>query len=575
MKSRLFLKILVIHSLITIVLTIVIFVSFYQTIQFYHADAMGSIMSDLSVSMALVVSPYMEAGEAALREAIGGAHLGYSERIVVLDRTGGVRADTGRAPISLRNVSGGREFIDALNGIAETRVDEETVIGRKMLTATAPIRRGNEIVGVIMVTLPVDQGIGSMPTHVFVIIFLSVLFLSILMSAVFSASLSRPISELGHAAKRVAQGDFGVRVFIDRNDELKDLGDRFNYMTERIQLLFNQVSQRKDELLQIISSIDEALLVLDESGRIVLFNESLTKIAHDTPISGKYYWEVMRDLSVGELIEGVKRDRQNRHDEVHIANRIYACGVSSIESTDEIVAVFHDITDIKQLELAKKEFVTNVSHELRTPLTSIKGFIETLQTADERKRKDYIEIIRRNTDRMIDIIKDLLLLSEFEEKDVPLEIGSVDVGEMVQDISEMFDDKIKQKGLTITIDAGHKAPVISADPFWLEQMFINVIDNAIKYTEKGGITISLMARDDLFTAEIADTGIGIPRDDIGKIFNRFYRVDKSRARRLGGTGLGLSIVKQIVLFHGGDIEVESRVGVGSKFTIRIPQKSLT
>jgi len=252
-------------------------------------------------------------------------------------------------------------------------------------------------------------------------------------------------------------------------------------------------------------------------------------------------------------------------------DRIFLCSATFLKSGEEVVVVFHDITQVKNIEKIKKDFVVNVSHELRTPLTAIKGFVETLEEEVDGKIQHYIDIIKRHTDRLINIVRDLLLLSELEEKGVTLEIEEVNVKNTVERIIPLFEQRLREKNLTLNLKVEGNLPPIKADPFKLEQMFMNLMDNAVKYTEKGGVFISVKkVREQKVCIEIQDTGIGIPKEHLPRIFERFYVVDKSRSRSFGGTGLGLSIVRHIVLLHNGSIDVESSPGSGTTFSITLP-----
>ncbi|MCX5810579.1 MAG: ATP-binding protein, partial [Proteobacteria bacterium] len=236
----------------------------------------------------------------------------------------------------------------------------------------------------------------------------------------------------------------------------------------------------------------------------------------------------------------------------------------------ETIVLLHDITDFKNLERMKKEFIANISHELRTPLTAIKGFVETLEDEEDVKNKRYLEIIKRHADRLIHIVGDLLLLSENEEKGAELELEEVSLKNIIENVLKIFENRAKEKNININVTIQDTLPFIQADPFKLEQMFINLIDNAIKYTEEGEITISITENNGLIVINVRDTGIGISNEYLPRIFERFYVVDKSRSKRLGGTGLGLSIVKHIVNLHGGTIDVESTPGKGTQFIITLP-----
>jgi two-component system phosphate regulon sensor histidine kinase PhoR len=371
------------------------------------------------------------------------------------------------------------------------------------------------------------------------------------------------------AARDFASGDFNARVFLKNKDEIGQLADTLNQTAEQLKNSFSELSRQKEELNSIIVSLKEGLLVLDRRGVVLRSNESFRTLAACDSADGKFYWEVLRSPDFTELIDRAKKQKLSLTGEVSLDPRVYACSVTLLESGEKIVAVFHDITEIRNLERVKRDFVVNVSHELRTPLTAIKGFVETLdEEADEGARR-YLDIIKRNTNRLINIVNDLLVLSELEEKS-KLELETVDLRRLTGDILKIFEPRIKQKGLTISSEIPDALPFIKGDPFKLEQMFVNLLDNAIKYTEKGQIRLTIGSADAKVTILIADTGIGIPKDDLARVFERFYVVDKSRSRKFGGTGLGLSIVKHIVLLHNGSIDVESGPDTGSRFFITLP-----
>jgi two-component system phosphate regulon sensor histidine kinase PhoR len=278
----------------------------------------------------------------------------------------------------------------------------------------------------------------------------------------------------------------------------------------------------------------------------------------------------MRNPQLPELLKRAGIEKRNFVEELPLGDRIFMCSVTPLEGGEGVVSVFHDITEIKNIEKIKKDFVINVSHELRTPLAAIKGYAETLREgADAEPSKKYVEIIERNTDRLINIVNDLLLLSSLEEKAF-LELEDIDLKDFLEDVIKIFDQRLKDKELSLVMDVNENLPTIKADLFKLEQMLINLLDNAVKYTDRGEITVSLDVQDKKVRIRVTDTGIGIPKEDIPRIFERFYVVDKSRSRKYGGTGLGLSIVKHIVLLHHGTIDIESDLGKGTKVTVTIP-----
>jgi two-component system phosphate regulon sensor histidine kinase PhoR len=319
----------------------------------------------------------------------------------------------------------------------------------------------------------------------------------------------------------------------------------------------------------LVSSLHEGLIVIDKNGKIAQRNKSFEKIVRGDLVDEKFYWEVLREPKFAELIRKTTDRKRNVVEEIPLGQRIFLCSATFLEAREQVVVIFHDITEMKDLEKMKRDFVTNVSHELRTPLTAIKGFAETLEDVGE-SNQHYVDIIKNHTDRLSNIVNDLLLLSELEERGTELQIEPVNVRSVVEDILKIFEQRLREKGLNLTLQADDNLAPIEADPFRLQQVFANLIDNAIKYTEKGEITIWLKQEERMLVIEIQDTGTGIPEGHLPRIFERFYVVDKARSKRLGGTGLGLSIVRHIVLLHNGKIDVESSPGVGTRFTITLP-----
>jgi two-component system phosphate regulon sensor histidine kinase PhoR len=264
-----------------------------------------------------------------------------------------------------------------------------------------------------------------------------------------------------------------------------------------------------------------------------------------------------------EILEGTKKHAST---EIEISGRTYLASSSSIISGH--VLIFYDITEMKQVERMKKDLIVNISHELRTPLTAIKGFVETLIDDAKEGQREYLDIVRRHTDRLINIVQDLLVLSELEDKPSGLSVENTDLASIVNPVIALFEPKAGMKGLSLTADVGQVS--LSVDSFKIEQLLTNLIDNAIKYTEKGGVTVTADVRGGNAVITVRDTGIGIAPEHIPRLFERFYVVDKSRSRSMGGTGLGLAIAKHIAALHNGSIAVESSPMAGSAFTVTLP-----
>jgi two-component system phosphate regulon sensor histidine kinase PhoR len=319
-----------------------------------------------------------------------------------------------------------------------------------------------------------------------------------------------------------------------------------------------------------MAGMEEGILVLDRTGKIVLSNESFKAIVGQSSVEGKYSWEVVRTSPFVELVRKVKEEKKSSHAEIIFGERNVLCRASYLPSQEGVVVTFYDITEMQNLARIKRDFVLNVSHELRTPLTAIRGYAETLEAEVEEKGRSYLTTILKHTDRLIQIVEDLLVLATLEEKGAALQVEAVNLREIAENVFRIFEPRAREKNLFLRLRAAEALPAVPADAFRLEQMLVNLVDNAIKYTERGGVEVSLNKGAEGVVIEVTDTGIGIPEEDQKRIFERFYVVDKSRSRKLGGTGLGLSIVKHIVTLHGGKIQLRSTPGAGSTFTIVLP-----
>ncbi|MCX7966701.1 MAG: ATP-binding protein [Syntrophorhabdaceae bacterium] len=496
-------------------------------------------------------------------------------RITVIDRDGTVLADSEKDPKTMENHKMRPEFIDAISGRIGTSIRFSITVEEKMLYVAVPIILDSQILAVLRVSTLLKDIEALLNELKVKILWLALILatISFIISFFISKGISRPVEELVSATRQISQGNFNVQVFLKTNDELKDLADTFNDMAIKMDKLFLNLAHQKEEFNTIISSIEEPLFVVRKDGTVKLCNESFKKIVDTIETKGGHFWEYLRSPELDDLIKKVRTEKRHKIAEIRIRDRYYICSFNFLAQTEEIVLILYDITKFKQLETIKKEFIANISHELRTPLTAIKGFLETLEEEENIKNLYYLEAIKRHTNRLMNIVNDLLTLSELERDGIKLELEEINLVSLTENIVRIFEPKVKEKGLDIILDIQRDIKPIMADAFKLEQMLINLIDNAVKYTEKGKITVSV-AQDDLNSViTVEDTGIGIPENAIPRIFERFYTVDKSRSKKLGGTGLGLSIVKHIVLLHNGTIDVQSVLGKGTKFIIKLPIKS--
>ncbi len=574
MKRTLFFKIFGGYFVLTIALSALILAFSFTVIRHYHTETIAGSLRDLATVIRAQISQPLDDGNLQRLDALAkSSGKDTGTRITIIAFNGVVLADSEEDPKKMENHRTRAEVASALEGSPGRFVRFSDTLKREMLYVAVPVYKDKKVIGAVRLSQylkNIDTITGRIRWSIFQIT-LFIIGASLVAAFIFSNSLSKPIHELIAASQRVAKNDFNVKVFLKNRDELKDLADNFNDMVSRIKMLFSELSRQKEEWNSVILSLREGFLILDKEEKVIFFNESFRSIINANPDKGKFYWEAIREPKLSELIKIVRETKQNHIKEIEFSNRTFSCSATFLNLQEEIAIVFHDITDIKNLEKIKTDFVQNVSHELRTPLTSIKGFIETLgEAVSNTEQKHYVDIVRRNTNRLINIINDLLLLSELEEKHMEPEREKVDLKVLMENSAKIFGQQLAEKGLDLAVAINPGTPVIEGDAFKLEQMIINLLDNAVKYTEKGGIALSLEPGKNTVIFTIQDTGIGIPGDHLSRIFERFYVVDKSRSKRLGGTGLGLSIVKHIVLLHNGKIDVQSSPGVGTKVTVALP-----
>jgi two-component system phosphate regulon sensor histidine kinase PhoR len=354
-------------------------------------------------------------------------------------------------------------------------------------------------------------------------------------------------------------------------------------MVEQLKSKIDIITKDSNQMRAILSSVIEGVIAVDSKQRIILFNSAFRKMfgLNKVKVIERPFWEVLRNEQLNNLLQQVinKGDLQTKELSLFFPEervfKVHALPIHRRKQNAGAVAVLHDITEIKKIEKMRIDFVANVSHELRTPLTSIKGFIETLKDGaidDPQNRRRFLEIIESQADRLNNLIADLLQLSKIESKNIAIKFETTDIKELTQQVLANFSKTIQGKGHKIAIKFSEYFPKVKADPVKIEQVLINLISNAVKFTPNGGkIEIKGYCLDNQVKVEICDNGVGIAKEHLGRIFERFYRVDKARSREMGGTGLGLSIVKHIVQAHGGVVGADSQAGKGSCFYFFLPR----
>lgn len=413
------------------------------------------------------------------------------------------------------------------------------------------------------------------------------------LALVISRAITQPIEEMQKQALHIADGDYSSQVKIYSNDELGQLGRAFNTLSVRIESSQEESDSERRRLDSVLSHMSDGVLATDRHGNVSVVNQMALNFLNvkEEDVINKPIAEVLglKDTSSQDLISSQKeivvtidpntRDEMILHASFSLIKRVTGFVSGS-------VCVLHDVTEQQKNEDSQKQFVSNVSHELRTPLTSLQAYIEALNEGawkDPNIAPKFLEVTQQETSRMIRMINDLLSLSRMDRGVSKMDLEFVNLNDFVNHILNRFDmivktdkNKDKKKKYTIKRELGNQALWVEIDTDKMMQVIDNIMNNAIKYSPDGGvITVRLTQNKNHVILSISDQGLGIPRKDLGKIFDRFYRVDKARSRAQGGTGLGLAIAKEIVEAHHGRIWADSSEGKGSTFYISLPYEPMT
>ena len=507
-------------------------------------------------------------------------------RITIINEQGKVIGDSyesGAYLLKMENHKDRPEVSSALHRSAGKSIRYSYTIKVDMLYVASPIKAQGKVMGVARLALPLTELKRQQHSILNVILlgFAVAFILSLALNFWFSHRAIKPLQQMIRIGRKMTGGDFSERVRIKTKDEIGELAGTLNLMAVELSEKLAQITEDRTQLQTILSSMIEGVMAVDRQGKVMLVNDALSRMFElGIPFIGKPHFEVIRDHELNDFIQEVLSSKEEKRKEVSfIRPREQDIMIQSAlvekEGRGAVFAlfVFHDITELKRLEKVRKDFVANVSHELRTPLTSIKGFVEALKDgaiSDPEQSVRFLSVISQHTDRMNQIISDLLQLSLIESKGFELKSEPFSVKELVEEVVDSLKRSAEKKSQNLEISIISGVQKVVGDRYRIGQALTNLVDNAIKYTpEKGSIRIEFRDKGEKMEIVVIDNGTGIPPQDLSRIFERFYTVDKGRSRELGGTGLGLSIVKHIVEAHGGTVQVQSQMGKGSEFSFTL------
>jgi two-component system, OmpR family, phosphate regulon sensor histidine kinase PhoR len=460
-------------------------------------------------------------------------------------------------------------------------------LGVDMFYVASPVMNGSELKGYIRLARPlfdVKKSTEQLYQGMFWFL-LIIAAASLFMAFLFSRKFVLPVRKISAYTQKICAGEKPGTLLVTSDDEIGRLSGNINAMVQEQEKKIRYACEEGGKLESAFASMIEGVVVLDSEKHIELMNKGMHDIIgsrYSFDVIGKTLLEAFRNLDLQKVLEKFGETKQPLSQELSLGDEdpvIVSVNISAIQglpgNVEKTMLVFHDMTRLKKLERMREDFVANVTHEIKTPLSAIIGFIETLQDGameEPLTAKKFLHIIAENARRLNRLVDDLLILSRIELGEMTLHLKGVNVGDVMDHVLPIFAKKVHEKNITIVNNIPEHLAMINADGDRVAQILLNVIDNAVKFTPGGGsVTIKACeeGKDDV-VIQIIDTGVGIPKTDIPRLGERFYRADKTRSRELGGTGLGLSIVRHLMKAHQGRIEIESKMGVGTTVFLYFP-----
>lgn len=565
--------VLLIVSVMAVVATFLI-----NSMTSYHIREFQSQMSSVFTSEFILTLEQNAQDSGALQDMIEAysAPLGIDEYrcFYVLDgKTGdylsGSDDDYGARLVKTPNV------LTAMNG----QVGQQTETLGEYFDVAIPIRDGGGSVSFVVGVLDDKSELQELNWNLFTILIQAMLFglvVAICLSFLLSKTITDPVERLTDQAARIAAGDFESSAGIKSSDEIGILSDTFDEMSVQLSNTLRQVEEERNKLDTLFQHMADGMVAFDDQGQLLQFNPAAEGMLGRKLDESLCYADVFPEVQVRQ--EDMAKD--GRSIEIDFAAgprflKIYFAPIRLGGDNKGLMAVLHDFTEQRKLDDSRREFVANVSHELRTPLTNVRGYAETLMSVDDIDRGTqlrFLGVISSEADRMTRIVKDLLTLTRLDYNRMEMHMEPMDLRELGQKAAQAMEGQAAGQGLTLDCRLPDSLPPVVGDAERIQQVIINIITNAIKYNKpRGAIHITGGTEGEKVFLRVEDTGIGVPKEDLKRLFERFYRVDKARSRESGGTGLGLAIAKQIVESHGGSIGFDSEYGKGSVVTLYLPR----
>lgn len=471
----------------------------------------------------------------------------------------------------------------ALLGTEDDDILRDPTTGHRMRVLAIPVKSENETIGAIYIEASMEEIYEQMRQINQILMTGTIIALTITaaLGILLARTITRPILDMRKQAQVLGKGDFSRKVHVYGKDEIGQLAITFNELTTKLKDANATTEAEKRKLSSVLSHMTDGVIASDEAGKVILVNRQGERLLNvfQSDILGTPIVELLRiseTFTLEDLI--VHRDPLlldfGSNEKEFLLEASFSVIQKGEGAFSGLITVLHDVTEQEKIEQERREFVANVSHELRTPLTSMKSYLEALEDGalhDPTIAPKFLNVAQTETERMIRLVNDLLQLSKMDSKDYRLNFETIDITKLLNSIIERYELVSDREKIIFQTDISNQTIFATVDRDKLIQVLDNILSNAVKYSPEGGkIVVSLKESEKYFTISVSDEGVGIPKESLGQVFDRFYRVDKARSRKLGGTGLGLAIAKQIVVAHGGQIAIESEWNVGTTLTLTLP-----
>jgi len=503
--------------------------------------------------------------------------------IIIVDKKGLVEACNTMMGLPSGSIFEPGELEKVFSGQIVTKKGYHHHFEAPMLSTAIPIFEGKEATRALMLfkpVAPISETISSM-RWLTIYAAIGAILLASIVSFFLSRTLSRPLVQMNKVATEMAKGNFDSNIDVKSDDEVGLLGASLNYMSSQLKNNITELSHEKEKLENIIASMSDGVITLDPQGNIILINspaENLLAKCMQQKDSMKNILDCLTMSDFKLMFDEVSKEMKMQKKDIELSGKIVSTRMTPLFDSETkkiigVVGILQDVTKERELEQMRRDFIANVSHELRTPLSLMQGYSEALldgMAEDVTKKEKIISIIHQETLRLKRMVDELLDLSRLQTGHFSLNKQNLNILDMLKIIEEKYKPAVLKAGLDFEMKIQGELPQVKADHDRMQQVLINLVENALKHTDEGKIVITAFKEEDQICIEVSDSGAGIAKEEIDLIWERFYKVDKSRNRAKGGTGLGLSIVQNIVKAHNGNVWVRSEESKGSTFGFCIP-----